>query len=113
MDRPKSITSSQWMKIIASMKEKWFTIQLGKFRNETIKLKAYEAYLPGHLRGFSMYMNKKSSAVILYSRRLRSMDSIIEVIKHEFIHLRLDSPKHGKEFKQVCHDCGLDPKKHA
>lgn len=110
MGRPTKITQAQWLKIIESMKQKWFTIQVG---HQTIKLKVHESYLPGYLRGISMYMNKKRNAVILYSRRLRSMDSIIKVIKHEFIHLRLDDPKHGREFKRLCLEFGLNPKDHA
>ncbi len=110
MSRSEKITKSQWAKIIQSMKQKWFTIHWGE---RAIKLKAYEAYLPGYSRGLSMFLNGKTNAVIIYSRRLRSMDSIIEVIKHEFIHLQLDDGKHGRDFKRLCLGFGLDPKKHA
>jgi len=92
------------------MKSKWFTI---RFAEKTLKLKAYKAYLPGFSRGLSFFLDGKNHAVIIYSRRLRSIDSIIEVIKHEFIHLQLNDGKHGREFKRLCLAYGLDPKEHA
>ncbi len=109
MPRPKKFTTGQWLKIIETMKSKIFSIQIGPDFRE---IRAYSCYLPGMVRGLSIPLNN-GSAVIMYSKRLRSMARIVEVIKHELIHLKLNDGKHGREFKRACKTWGLDPNKHS
>lgn len=50
--------------------------------------------------------------LIVVSNRLKSEKSIKEAIRHELIHIRLDSAKHGKRFARWCVKLGLNLSRH-
>lgn len=109
MGRHGKITPDQWIKIVDNMERETVPVRYG---NVTFLYEVWKTHLPRGTRGLSMNLGKNQS-IIFYSHRLYSQPSIVEVIKHEAIHLLLGNGKHGKWFKRLCLERGLNPKNHV
>lgn len=103
------ITVDQWVKIFNDMKADIICIPIGKNAGWH---DVWKTTLPRGMRGLSLQVSKRK-AVIFYSNRFYAEPSIVEIVKHEIIHLELGNGRHGKEFKRLCLVYGLNPNKHA
>jgi len=79
--------------------------------NEQFHIPVWKASLPPGIWGTVLNVDGKKSIII--SSRLRSLKSIIETVKHEFVHIYMKSNRHNIEFKNHCIAMGMDPKNHV